>query len=142
MSKQAFQLSFDNTKDTAADLSTSDIPTKFRTKNFGGTQLMVHKQPRMLAVKGKFERDFTVTPYIWDSSDLDDMTYETLENVMIMGQYVMGGAPTTKQKDFLEEPVPVNAGDRFSFEFDIGKEHFNFELTGYRFTFVEFARNI
>lgn len=136
-----FKLDLDQRVDNTT-LGDEQIVPKFRTKSFGGGDIMAIKRPMNLSVLGKFERQFNVTPYIWMDDDQEAMEYSPLESAFVMGASLMG-TKTTEFKDMLEEEVPSSAtGHTFSFEFEAPSEDYLFEMTGMEFTYQKFARNL
>jgi len=142
--KRIWALSLETRVDNQSDGSTSAIEPQARTKNFFADSLFVMKQPRMLSIRGKFQRNIRVTPYAYLNYDKSPMEYETIEAAAVFGVYILGGAPTTKAVDELEAPIPCDCvGNTFSFLFkqtEAGDEYF--QIDGYVFTYNTFQRQL
>lgn len=142
MSFHIFKLDLDNRVDSDENGVESNISAKFKTKAFIGTSLFAMKRPCLMAVRGVFERSFTVIPYAFVSKAKSAMTFETIESAFIMGASLMG-TPTTTFKKKLEEPIPSDVvGNKYCFEFQFDNDDFRFELTGFDHTFQTFGRQL
>jgi len=118
----------------------TDITTVFRTKNFDGGNIIALKQPRLLALSGRFESNVIVTPYAYKSRAKAVFQCESLDNIFVMGVSRMG-QPITNVKDLIEAPIPSGVvGNTFSFEFKSETRDSYFSMSGMQYTIKQFGR--
>jgi hypothetical protein len=118
----------------------TEIEASLRTKNFDGSNIITLKQPRVLALTGKFESQIEVRPYSYKEQSNALMNYNTLDAVFIMGLSLMGSRTTNFVK-MLEEPIPcATVGNTFSFEITARNRDGYFKLNGIQYTVKEFGR--
>ncbi len=151
--RQIYELNLSYTRDIEADGSKTDWLTQFRTKNLLGNDLMTRKQPRMISVDGSFQRSLVVVPYAFKDKQKDETLLSPVVSAAVMGQYVMGGGPSTILSDELEESLDSECvGNTFSFDFYsgyindqgkiVGHEDAFFKFNGFNFTYKAMVRNI
>lgn len=143
LTKRIYQLSFEYKTDEAVGGTLSPITWSRRTMNIMGDSLFVRKQPRYMSIWGPFERQFYVIPIAFQSDVRAWVQFDPVEAAAVMGQYVMGGAPTTTFYDELEAGMPSDfVGNTFSFEFRGSNEDYRFEFRGFQFTYNSYQRAI
>ena len=139
-----FSLSLASSQDTGLDSAKVNIPWYVRTKNFFGSSIYWLKQPRTVGLKGIYTKDIQIVPYYWaDRRGGVSQTWSAKE-LFIVGQSVMGdnisSYPTLSEARIV--PDAGGAANTFSFKFSSDSKDQLFELTGFQFTFKQFARGV
>ena len=136
-----YSLSLSSSQDTGTDTVKTDIYWSVRTKNFAGDSVMWLKQPRVVGIKGRYSKEITVTPYYWSDRRGGSSNTFTGGDLFIMGTSVMGDNISSDAK-LSEATLKPGAANTFSFNFGSESKDSVFELTGFQFTYKQFARGI
>jgi hypothetical protein len=140
-SRAVFALSFEYKRDEDVNGAKSPIEWNLRVKNWFGDSLYVLKQPRMLAIKGRFQRSFSVIPYAWSSKSQQEMEYSPVEAAATLPAHTPFA--TTTLRDQLVAPFPSTVvGNTFSFKIVGNTEDHFAEIMGYELTYNAFGARI
>lgn len=135
-----FELSIADSADTDTAGTEQKFTSKFRTKNFYGTQLYQMKRPLNVAIQGNFTQNIKVAPYWWRDRAGEEQTLDGERELFIMGESLMGDNITESPK-FVEARLPSNvAGNTFSFEFSKQENDIVFAMNGFQFHYTFFDR--
>jgi len=137
-----YQLDITENADTDADGNSSVFVSKFRTKNFFGSDIFSMKQLRYVGLRGEFTKNILLKPYWWRDQANETVTLDGNRPLFIMGVSKMGDKMTGKPK-FIEAPVPHDVcGNVFSLEFRRVEADTAFAISGYSFTYTAFSRKL